>query len=216
LGEGNQDRRGELHAWSLKDHIAHVTYWREVATRRLQSVVTGGEAPPPDDDFLQTNDLVFRRHRDDPWEKVLRWAYSTQEALIAAVESLDDEQLSDPGHYAWTDGRPLWQHIALGEGYHPYAHLCDLMVQSGEFNEAESLQVELCDALSKLDTAENWQGNQMYNLACFYALQSRPGRAVELLTQSFEHNPGLIDWSREDSDLDSLRDLPEFQALFPA
>jgi adenylate cyclase len=69
--------------------------------------------------------------------------------------------------------------------------------------------------LSSLDESETWQGNQRYNLACFYALHNRPQQAIDLLEESFAKNSALIDWSKEDSDLDSLRELPRFQALYP-
>lgn len=214
LGEEHRSRMGEIDAWSVKDHIAHVTYWREIAAQRVRAAATGGEATAPDEDFLATNDAVFSQHNTDAWEVVLGWAYSVQDELIEEVEALDEDRLTDPDRFKWTNGRPLWQHIALGEGFHPYSHLCDLLIQSDDFEAAENLQLDLYKALAALDDSEHWQGDQAYNLACFYALHSRPDRAVALLEESFVKNPGLMDWSIKDSDLNPLRNLPEFKALF--
>lgn len=215
LSDEQKNAIGKVDDWSSKDHIIHVTYWREIYVQRLQAAITGGELPPPQPDFLKTNDAVFEQHKDDSWEAVMKQAARVQADLIQAVEAIDERKLADPDKFEWTNGRPLWQYIAFGEGYHPYAHLCDILLLTKDFSEAEKIQRDLFDALNALDDSEAWQGNQRYNLACFYALHERPDRAIELLAESFEKNPDLIDWSKQDSDLDSLRGLPEFQALYP-
>jgi hypothetical protein len=206
---------GQLDKWSAKDHIVHVTYWREVFSQRLRAAMSGGEIPPPDPDFLQTNDAVFEEHKEDNWKAVMNWARQAQDELIQIIESIDQQALADAQSYAFTNDRPLWQYIAFGEGYHPYAHLCELLLLTSEFEQAERIQVDLFEAMNALDNSDDWQANQRYNLACFYAQHDRPRRAIELLEQSFPMNPALIEWSRQDSDLDALRELPAFQALYP-
>lgn len=215
LSEEQKRAVGQIDSWSAKDHIVHVTYWREVYSQRLRAALSGGEIPPPDPDFLQTNDAVFEEHKNDGWKAVVNWARQAQDELIEIIESIDEQTLADAQSYDFTNKRPLWQHIAFGEGYHPYAHLCEVLLLVAEFEEAERIQLDLFEAMSALDSSEGWQGNQRYNLACFYAQHDRPGRAIELLEQSFPMNPALIEWSRQDTDLDALRELPAFQALYP-
>jgi hypothetical protein len=215
LSDEQKSALGQVDDWSAKDHIAHVTYWREVFSQRLRAALSGGEVPPPDPDFLQTNDAVFEEHKDDAWGAVMNWARQAQDELIDVIEGLDNSTLADDESFEFTNGRPLWQYIALGEGYHSYAHLCDVLVIAGEFEEAERIQLELYEALITLDDSTSWHGSQRYNLACFYALHERPERAIELLGESFAMNSALIDWSQQDGDLDSLRELPAFQALYP-
>jgi hypothetical protein len=70
--------------------------------------------------------------------------------------------------------------------------------------------------MQSLDDSDSWRGTITYNLACFYALDDQPRPALEKLGQALKLNPGLVDWSKEDSDLDSLRELPDFQALYEA
>ncbi len=215
LSEEQQRAVGQVENWSAKDHIAHVSYWRDVYTQRLRAAVSGGAVPPPDPDYLQTNDAVYKEHRHDSWDAIMNWARQSQDELIQAVEAIDEHSLSDSLRFEFTNERPLWQHIAFGEGYHPYAHLCDILLMTSDFEEAEEVQLDLFEALNALDESPEWQGNQRYNLACFYAQHDHAERAIELLEESFGMNPGLLDWSKQDSDLDALRDLSAFQALYP-
>jgi uncharacterized damage-inducible protein DinB len=215
VSEEQKQAIGQIKNWSVKDHIAHVTYWREVYTQRLRAAISDGEVPPPDPDYLQTNDAVFEEHKNDSWNAVINWARQAQDELIKEIEALDEKLLMDEEAFEWTNQRPLWQHIALGEGYHPGAHLSDVLMMISSFEQAERTQLELFEALKALDESEAWQGNQHYNLACFYALHDCPERAILLLEEGFAMNPNLIEWSKQDNDLDSLRELTAFQALYP-
>jgi TolB-like protein/tetratricopeptide (TPR) repeat protein len=52
-----------------------------------------------------------------------------------------------------------------------------------------------------------------YNVACLYALEGEPERAISALEDAFEVGFGNRDWIERDPDLDSLRGHPRFQAL---
>ncbi|HEX9725423.1 MAG TPA: hypothetical protein VGC53_14185, partial [Vicinamibacteria bacterium] len=51
-----------------------------------------------------------------------------------------------------------------------------------------------------------------FDKAVVQALAGRPRNAIETLREAIEHGYGISE-IREDDDLDSLRELPEFQAL---
>jgi mannose-6-phosphate isomerase-like protein (cupin superfamily) len=53
----------------------------------------------------------------------------------------------------------------------------------------------------------------LYNLACCESLAGRKEDAIGHLSTAFERRPSLRDLAKEDTDLDPLRDIPEFQAL---
>jgi len=53
----------------------------------------------------------------------------------------------------------------------------------------------------------------LYNLACVYALQNETDRALDCLEKSVASGMGHKEWIEHDSDLDSLRSHPRFQAL---
>ena len=51
----------------------------------------------------------------------------------------------------------------------------------------------------------------LYNAACYRALAGRGDEAIELLSQAFAGDPdGVRTWSHGDSDLDSIRDRPDW------
>ena len=53
----------------------------------------------------------------------------------------------------------------------------------------------------------------LYNVACTYALLGESERAMELLEKAISLGWGDRAWLETDSDLDSLRTIPRFQAL---
>jgi tetratricopeptide (TPR) repeat protein len=112
-----------------------------------------------------------------------------------------------------TGSLPLWQNVAFTGGYHPMHHLADIYLERGDFQSAQAVQERVAEGLAALDDSDAWQGPRQYNLACFYALHDKPERALALLKIAFKRAPNLMEWSKQDSDLDSLRELPEFQAL---
>jgi hypothetical protein len=54
--------------------------------------------------------------------------------------------------------------------------------------------------------------NILYNLACCEALAGRRDEALAHLVRAGELEPRVPGWARDDADLDSLRDAPEFPA----
>ena len=53
----------------------------------------------------------------------------------------------------------------------------------------------------------------LYNLACCEAMTGRTDDAIGHLRIAFERRPSLVNIAKEDTDLDPLRDEPEFRAL---
>ena len=53
----------------------------------------------------------------------------------------------------------------------------------------------------------------LYNVACIHTLAGEPDRALELLGRAIDEGFGHKAWIEHDSDLESLRDDPAFQAL---
>jgi adenylate cyclase len=70
-------------------------------------------------------------------------------------------------------------------------------------------QVEMCLRIAPDDN------RVLYNGACTMAVAGEKARAMELLREAARRVPGYIrDWPRHDPDLVSLRDDPEFIAMF--
>ncbi len=54
---------------------------------------------------------------------------------------------------------------------------------------------------------------QLYNLACLYAVAGQSEEAISCLARAIQNGFGHKEWLENDSDLDSLRGHPKFQAL---
>jgi len=57
-------------------------------------------------------------------------------------------------------------------------------------------------------------GAARYNLACFYALSGQNEKAMNELREALQLRPDLLEWSKQDADLATLRHLPAYQALY--
>jgi predicted Zn-dependent protease len=84
----------------------------------------------------------------------------------------------------------------------------------GQGGYATKLQEEAAALLAELSENSSWQGIIRYNLACHYALIGETDRAIEGLREALLLNPELTEWSKQDSDLASIRDAPGYQALY--
>lgn len=81
--------------------------------------------------------------------------------------------------------------------------------------------------LGEMDKAKSWVEQALlidpddltlrYNLACAMAKAGETDYALDLLLVALERGGrGNYEWAKEDSDLDSLRDNPRFQAMMAA
>ncbi len=212
LRDEERNATGEIDRWAPKDHLAHATFWTERLVTQLQAA-TGGEPPESIEDYQKTNDEVFEANKNRNWEDVLVWATDVNRQFHTAFDAVSEEMLQGILGPEGTGGLPLWQNVAFTGGYHPMHHIADIFLERGDFQSAQSLQERVAEGLAALDDSDAWQGRTLYNLACFYALHDKPQRALTLLETAMKLSPNLIEWSKQDGDLDSLRELPEFQAL---
>jgi hypothetical protein len=80
--------------WTVKDAIAHITYWKADAARFAR-----GELRPPDVRRLPTkihNRVVYERWRDRSPDDVLAWHREVHEDVLAALKAAPE---------AWFSGR---------------------------------------------------------------------------------------------------------------
>ena len=123
LDESHLIKPGVAEGWSVKDLLAHITYWERDTVEVLEAVKRG-EVPTvtgEDQTDARNADAVLRS-RAHPVAAVLADYSQTNDELIELVEELPEEELTDPDRFPWEHGLPLWQRIA-GESYgHEQAH----------------------------------------------------------------------------------------------
>lgn len=216
LTEAERSARGAPNHWSPKERLVSITRWRELQAEKLAQAVRG-ETPPQWRDDQVVNDInasAIEQHRDMPFSEVERASNAAYAALVAQVERMSDEELTSNDRYVWADGEALW-HETLGNGlWYPFNQMVALSLDRGDHETAAQLQEALLEAVRKADLSPDMVGVTLYNTACFYASNGWPDRALALLPEALRIRPTLVEWSRHDSDLDSLRDDPRFQALY--
>jgi tetratricopeptide (TPR) repeat protein len=94
-----------------------------------------------------------------------------------------------------------------GEGYEVSAWEWRFRAQphlaAGEYEQAEAL---IRESLA----AHPGDGASLYELACVEARAGKPDAAIEHLREAVAARPEVREWGADDSDLDSLRDRPDF------
>ncbi len=84
-------------AWSVKDVLAHISFWDDVAIHKLQ----GTARPYADQDVDAANDIEFRRSRDRTWDDV--WAeFNTKHSeLLEALNAPIAVELNEISEDTW-------------------------------------------------------------------------------------------------------------------
>jgi hypothetical protein len=203
--------------WAIKDHLVHLTFWRRHATEHLTAAARG-ETPDINEDFQPVNEQTFARERLTPWAEVLADAGRAHAELADAVRSASEADLTDPNHHPWSPDQPepLWW-VVTGSGFeHPHEHYADLRLERGDLAAASALRRAAADRLMELFPGSERGATALYNLGCFYAKTSQPALAIAAVRESLVRVPRLTEWSKQDSDLDSLRGDPAFQAIYAA
>lgn len=169
-----------------------------------------------DTGFQRYNDETFEREHLRPWADALADARRASDLLVAGVQALSEAHLIDTQAFPWQDGRPLWRSV-VGNGFeHPLEHLAHFYRERGDLARAQRLMERQTEGMFALDPSDEARGGMYYNQGCFWALAGQPDRAIALLREALTLRPDLIDWSHQDTDLVSLRDLPDFQAIYTA
>jgi hypothetical protein len=132
VGEERMEQPGATGEWSFKDVVAHLNGWRVQTLARLEAARTGAyPAPPPwpaglDEDsetgLTQINAWIERAGRERSLEEVLDDARHSFDLMRDAVLALSDEELRDPGRYAWMGGEPVGAVIGYSFGHFHEEH----------------------------------------------------------------------------------------------
>jgi len=89
----------EAGRWTAKDNIAHLSVWREHATRTLDAVRLGKpvEGPANESDLDARNAEIYEAHRGDSAATVRAAASESYAALIAAAQAVEHYEMTRYG-----------------------------------------------------------------------------------------------------------------------
>jgi hypothetical protein len=163
--------------------------------------------------FETHNREIFEQYEDMTWDQSVEFLSAAFERMRSATRSLSEDELLEEMEVREGELRPVWR-LVTGYAYtHPINHLTTRYVETDQADAAARLQENMVDHLLSLDDDPEWRSIPIYNLACFYSLSGEAESALRQIRIALRLNPDLGDWSKEDPDLEPIRELPEFQAL---
>lgn len=128
VGEARMTVPAINNGWSLKDAVAHISYYEGWLLNWLEAAVRGQVTAATHRDLLgvdERNALVFAENRGRPLSEVLADSRRIHYRLVQVVELLTEHDLFSPHRYEryiapfWESSRPLWQCLP-GDSYAHY------------------------------------------------------------------------------------------------
>jgi len=201
---------GTWENWSVKDELAHVIAWQLNSLARMAALIHA-ETVPDFSDYQKINRAIYDTNRDRALAEIVAEGDRAHADFVRLIESLSEEALIEPARFSDQEPRSLAAQI-IDNGYeHPVVHYADHYRRRGDL--ARATQLYEVSVAAVADQPE-WYGTARYNLACFYALSGQVDTAIAELREALQLRPDLLEWSKQDTDLDSLRDDPAFQAFY--
>ncbi|GCE27309.1 hypothetical protein KDA_27930 [Dictyobacter alpinus] len=197
---------GEPDYWSAKDHVSHLTYWRQRLVLRLQAYLRH-EAQTPSGDFEQINPIVFEQNRHRLWPDILAESDQAYDDLIALTQQLSDEELLAFDRFDWLPkGIPLYLSF-MGNCYeHTQIHLSYYLIDRHQPERALEVYENWSNRVIEAEVPDELKGNILYNLACFYATHDLLAKAGPTLQKAIALYPPGAEFAQTDPDLALLRE----------
>jgi hypothetical protein len=196
--------------WSARDHVAHLTYWKQRLADTLAALARS-ETPPSEGDAEVLNPQVFAAQRQRPWEAILREAQRAHTDLLGQLAHVSEADLAgqQPLPRDGADGltperQPLWE-LILSQGFwHPLEHFTQFYLERKEVRQATQLQQTWADRMRQPEVPPEIRSIGLATLGSFYwAIQQRAA-AVEPLRQALALNPALAAFFQQVPDLLAL------------
>lgn len=196
---------GTPELWSAKDHVAHLTFWRQRLTLRLQAIVHD-EPQPEIESYEQLNPQIFEAHRTQPWPAVLAESDQAYADLTACTALVGDDDLTALGRFEWVGGgMPLYTAF-MGNCYeHTQNHLAQYLLDRQEDARAVAIYEQWAGSVVEAGVPDLLKGYTLYNLACFYATHGQVETARPALRQALALYPEVREFALTDPDLVALR-----------
>lgn len=212
LGEQDRALSGTFQEWSAKDEIVHIAAWKGIMCERFRAF-QADQTPPAFDDWDAVNEEIFNRHQDDAWSEAVDYLELSYNQMVEQIQSVSEDDLLDGQRYPWLRGRSLFKQTLHNGYFHPLGHIAFWYSKRGDPARGNQLMEAVTNEMQSLDESPAWQGQSIYNLACYYALSGDKEQAIDRLSEAFSLSTDLVEWSKEDSDLTSIWDDPGYLAL---
>ena len=213
LSAAERDEVAPAGQWTARDYITHVTFWEEQRAIRVAAQLRGEEPPPSLGEDDEVNARVQAQYGGRSWADLEAEVARVYALLTDLIQGASEVALTDPDLHPSLQHRPVWLGIADNVFDHPAIHYADYYLAKGDPARATRVREAAVATLARLFPDSLAYTYGLYNLGCFYALTGQADQALAAVGEALQRAPDLTDWARQDPELDSLHDLPAFQAL---
>jgi tetratricopeptide (TPR) repeat protein len=203
---------GTWEDWAAKDELAHTIAWQLNELARI-AAMRHAEPAPDFSDYQAINRMIYDTNHDRTLAEIAAEGDRAYADFRALIQTSSEEELARPLRYSVERSTSLLAQIMGNCLEHPVLHYADYYRRHGDLDKA--WRVYDASVAAVADWPEQY-GLARYNQACFYALSGQADRALALLQEALRLRPDLVAWSKQDTDLDSLRQLEAYQALYAA
>ena len=188
--------------WNPKDFQAHLTAWKARQADRFAAVREGRELPPMmDGDEEDAINAALRATRIDwGWSAIEDEADAVTDRLVAEIRRADPDVLRASDRL---------MSGTFGNGVlHTLTHI-RWLVEAGVPLDRARVSAFEADALRVVSASgipEKARAVGLYDIACYHAMSGSPDTARKLLREAFRMDPELVEYSRTDEELVSIRD----------
>jgi hypothetical protein len=191
--------------WSARDHVAHLTFWRQRLVLHLQAILQQQVSAMPDE-VEQLNLMVFQRYRSHPWLDILSASDHAYGELLALTAHLREDDLVTDTGLNWLPAGATLSDAFMGYCYeHTQQHLAQYLLDRHKLTGALEIYESWASLVCEAAAPERLQGSLLYNLACFYATHDRQELARPFLQQAFTLLPETRTLALRDPDLIAFR-----------
>lgn len=204
------EKAGFVDHWSIKDHMAHIAYWLDRFNHRL---IKRDKNYKDITDVDKENARIWELYHATEWKVVHSKLEKAYMDIIQHLRLLSEDDLTAKDILYPPEDRPLWNSILSSTCMHTITHVGQIYNENGNFKKSVDIMDKIFEDLQSLDSTPRWRGTNIYNLACLHTLSGNHEKALELLRESFNLRPDLVEFSSKDTDLDLLRENVLFHEL---
>ena len=123
VGDEHREVSGACDDWSVKDLLAHLHAWHEMAIGWEKAGVVGGTPTIPAEGytFAETpalNQAIYERTKDDLWADVVDRLNNSHNRILAIINTYDDKDLFAKAKYPWTKSTSVGAYFVSASSSH--------------------------------------------------------------------------------------------------
>ena len=125
------------HQWSVKDVLAHIAAWERRCVGWIQAGFRGEKPDKPEagytwEDIDRLNEKTFQENRNRSLDDVQSDYRHSYQQILTQVQTLSEDDITNPQRFSWTNGRTLVPFIAANTYEHYQEHIEQIRKWLGE------------------------------------------------------------------------------------